>query len=142
MYDRVYTEVPFSTLQGKTLTAIEVERQTDDFIKFHTTEGETFKMYHEQDCCESVNIEDICGDLDDLIGSPILVAEEVVHIGESAEMKTRRLIDPSMPEPAESETWTFYKLDTAKGGVTIRWWGSSNGYYSESVSFRNITQKD
>ena len=141
MYARYHETVPFSSLQGKTLTAIEVERESDGFIKFHTTDGETFEMFHLQDCCESVEIEDICGDLDDLIGSPILIAEEVEHRGETPEMKTRRLIDPSMPEPADSETWTFYKLDTAKGGVTIRWWGQSNGYYSESVDFVRITQK-
>jgi len=70
--------------------------------------------------------------LDDLIGSPITLAEEVIH---------EQDVHPNgvkIPEYQDSFTWTFYKLSTIKGYVTIRWYGNSNGYYSESVSWEKI----
>lgn len=109
-------------LEGKTLTSIS---ENGDSIIFETTEGEVYKMYHEQDCCESVSIEDIVGDLQDLVGSPIVLAEEAVG-------DTPADFDDKY---YESYTWTFYKFATIKGYVDIRWLGSSNGYYSEGVSF-------
>ncbi|HET8731668.1 MAG TPA: hypothetical protein VFM34_11250 [Moraxellaceae bacterium] len=118
----------FSALVGKTVISI---ARGDDSIGFVCSDGTEYVLEHRQDCCESVTIEDICGDLSDLIGSPILVAEEVC--GETAQ--------PAGWHPGEyteSYTWTFYKLDTAKGGVTIRWYGESNGYYSESVSLERL----
>ena len=109
-------------LLGKTLAKI--AQNGDDELYFTTTDGTTYKMFHFQDCCESVYIEDIIGDLDDLVGSPLLMAEEVTEAGED--------------EYYESSTWTFYKFATLKGYVTIRWFGESNGYYSESVDFVKV----
>ena len=117
----MYSDNNISELIGLTLTKIEKDL---DEILFHVDNGKTFKLYHSQGCCESVTVDDIAGDLDDLIGSPILRAEE-------------RTSDEN-PEGVEPEyqgsfTWTFYELATNKGSVTIRWYGESNGFYSESV---------
>ena len=108
-----------------------VGKKGDDEMVFKTNKG-NFRLHHLQDCCESVTIEDISGDINDLIGSPILLAEEVIH---------GREVNPEgveVPEYQESFTWTFYKLATVRGAVTIRWYGESNGYYSESVDFDEV----
>ena len=115
-----------SELLGKTLADVVVDKVADE-IHFVTTDGDTYRMYHSQSCCESVGIEDIVGDVADLIGSPVLMAEEVSSDGE-----------PAKDEYDESYTWTFYKLATVKGYVTIRWYGTSNGYYSEEVDFEKV----
>lgn len=112
-------------LLDKTLTAVEVSEGKDEIL-FRTTGGELYKLYHEQDCCESVTVEDICGDLADLIGEPILLAEEVI---------SKKNPEDVTKEYQDYFTWTFYKFATRKGYVDIRWYGESNGYYSERVDF-------
>ena len=122
-----YNDVEFSELLGKTLSSVKGSKGDDEMV-FTTSEGRMFKLYHDQDCCENVQIEDVIGDLQDLIGSPILIAEEVVNPDDT----------PAHEDDDESCTWTFYKLATVKGYVDIRWFGTSNGYYSESVSFGSV----
>ena len=94
----------------------------DDEMVFVTADGERFMFAHSQDCCERVDINDIVGDLQDLVGEPLLVAEEV-----------RGATPEPDEEHYESYTYTFYKFATRKGYVDVRWLGESNGYYSESV---------
>lgn len=116
----------FSELQGKTIT--QVQRYEDERIVFVCDDGKSYRLYHAQDCCESVVIESITGDLTDLIGTPILLAEEASNNDHD---------DPN-PKSCDTNTWTFYKLRTIKGSVDIRWHGSSNGYYSERVDFVEV----
>ena len=126
------TMAEFKDLVGKTLT--EIKNNGDELI-FIVDDGTEYKMYHAQDCCESVSIDDINGDLGDLIGTPILLAEEVSNYEPTSEEDIKRTKES---EDWGSCTWTFYKLATIKGYVDIRWYGESNGYYSESVDFIQV----
>jgi hypothetical protein len=124
--------VPIKMLEGKIIT--EINKSSDnEALYFVCSNEKCYMLGHRQDYCEQVYIEDICGDLKDLIGSPILMAEEV----SSTDNETLK-----PPYLCDSYTWTFYKLATQKGSVTIRWFGSSNGYYSESVHLYQINDMD
>ena len=122
------SDIQIEKLIGLTLKEIKVD--DDEFI-FITECGRTFVMYHEQDCCEDVSIDDICGNLEALIGALFMVAEESSNSD-----------NPKSPYYEESYTWTFYRIGNILEFVVIRWYGESNGYYSESVNFREITKKE
>ena len=107
-------------------TQIDEDTRMDDIL-FVTDEG-TYRMYHDQCCCESVTINDIDGDIQRLVGDTILDAREEVS-------ESDRELDSTY-------TWTFYIIRTVTDSVTIRWYGTSNGYYSEEVSFELIDQDD
>ncbi len=132
-----------SELVGKTLRDV---KSGYDSIHFTTDDGINYIMQHNQDCCEHVAVESIAGDLKDLIGTPILVAEERTsgHYGsvKHGSVPDFIYIEAWKTKPgyyaSDSETWTFYTLRTIKGSVDIRWYGSSNGYYSESVDFERL----
>jgi len=124
----------FSDLIGHTFSAVENVKvdERDDVLRFTRSDGRVFEFYHEQDCCETVEIEDITGSLADLVGAPMTLADEAVHDNDTPE-------GTAAPDDVDdSYTWTFYRFATVLGFVTVRWLGSSNGYYSESVSFREV----
>ena len=112
-------------------TMVRVEQTTDargeDALVMETDDGMVYTFAHSRDCCESVTINDITGDLSNLVGSPITLAEESSQDGREA-----GLAFPSEYTP-DSSTWTFYKFATIKGYVDVRFFGESNGYYSEGV---------
>ena len=141
-------KVKFSDLLNKTIISIigknfdEISngKEGDKELIFTTSDNKKYLMSHRQDCCEIVEVEDIIGDLKDLMGSPILLAEET-----SSEENPVGFIIPEYVKDEKYDwrggfSWTFYKLATIKGYVTIRWSGTSNGCYSESVDFEEIIE--
>ena len=96
----------FDCMVGRTIVRIEGASSGSECITFTADNGDYFNLLHVQNCCESVSVEDICGDVEDLIGVPILMAEEAFEAGDESDYG--------------SSTWTFYKLATIKGSVTIR----------------------
>jgi hypothetical protein len=122
-----------SVLLGQTITKI--EKVGSEAVRFYTESGLGLEMNHEQDCCEKVYLEDICGDLEDLIGSPILQAEESTSADTPG--------DVQVPKYGwdEATLWTFYRFATIKGSVVLRWFGESNGYYSVDVDIYTFDVK-
>lgn len=122
--------VKIEELVGQTFKSV-IGKAGDDELDF-VTDTHIYRMYHKQDCCESVWLDDIVGDLDDLVGSEITFATEETNRDEEE--------PPAINDgwQDDSYTWTFYKIGTNKGSVTLRWYGTSNGYYSESVDIIKI----
>jgi hypothetical protein len=115
------TKASLAELIGKTCSNVENIGSTE--IRFTLTTGEQYSLSHDQECCERVFVEDVVGDLSDLVGSPILMSEVV-----SSETDTSK----------EYAVWTFYKFATRKGYVDMRWYGESNGYYSVTAEFYKL----
>lgn len=129
--------MPLSALEqmlGKTMTRVVRSRglESEESIEFTADNGWRWRMHHDPSEYARVFIDDIVGDLSDLEGSPI-VAEEAF----SSESSHSRL--PPQAVDDESYTWTFYKFATGKGYVTIRWYGTSNGYYSERARIIRVS---
>jgi hypothetical protein len=121
----------FSILKGKTL--VSVRNIDNDELIFETDKQEKYVLHHDQECCENVYIADICGDLTDLIGAPILIADESIMDNENPKDVDEKFLH--YQEDEDCFAWTFYRLGTIKGDVVIRWYGTSNGYYAIGVDF-------
>lgn len=111
----------FNKLEGKVILSVGGCEKGSDRITIVCSDLTEFQLFHYQGCCENVLVEDVAGDPADLIGHRVALAEESVN----------RDNPPS--EYSESFTWTFYRIRTHGGDLTIRWLGESNGYYGESV---------
>lgn len=119
-------KIPFSHLTGKVISCIKEDEEDDYELHIECSDGTHFKMFHDQDCCESVKLIDGLEDLKALIGGRIEFAEVIVN---------------GQDKNNDHETWTFYKLSTIQASATLRWYGTSNGYYSEGVDFCKLMDR-
>ena len=111
-------------LMGKVIVHISGTDKYSKAVIFTCVNGGQYALESDEDFSSSVCLEDLTGDIADLIGTTIIKAEERTDAGKLAS--------------GDTFTWTFYELATIKGSVTIRWLGSSDRNYSESVSFSRI----
>ena len=93
----------------------------DQAVHFSFADAPPLLLYHDQDCCESVWLEAVVGEVKDLLGSPLLVAEERTQYYDAS------------PDSYGDLEYTFYEFATVKGSLNLCWRGESNGYYSTSV---------
>jgi hypothetical protein len=127
LVDHVEPRHHFFELKGKTLTSIEGTSPDSDEVILVCDDETRYRMFHNQQCCEEVCLLDVCGDLNDVIGRPIELADE-------AKSDT---VDPSEKKRSYAE-WTFYRLATVKGYVTMRWFGATDSSYSLDVEFEKL----
>jgi hypothetical protein len=119
--------VEIESLEGMTIEAIIINTSKTK-MDLIMANDEVYRFMHKQDCCEEVYLADVIGDLADIIGFPLVRCYETSN-------KSSEYINL----PLKSFTWTFYTLRTLKGTVTLRWYGHSNGYYSEEVDLFKIS---
>lgn len=86
------------------------------------TDRLSVQFFHYQDCCESVRVAQVDGDIKDVVGKAIFVFEERIVENES--------------RWEDLDISTFYTVRTDGGDLTWRWDGNSNGYYSVDVDHR------
>lgn len=116
---------------GKTVTHIDMGNYD---LMISCDDGSRYHFYHEQDCCESVNLVDSLGDPQSLVGYRLVMVDHE----ETGERPSE--IDMDWNEPYDCWTITKLKFVTDKDTVIVRWIGESNGYYSERVDLREIVK--
>ena len=121
--DKIEEQEDIGMLVGEVISNVDYSSD-DEILRIKTLSGREFMMYHQQDCCETVYLEDGLEELRDLMGEEVCGAREDISTSGDTDEGT--------------EKWTYYHIATKTQNCCLRWYGSSNGYYSEEVSFEEI----
>lgn len=112
----------FELVKGKTISEVVGLKKQEESVVLKLNDKSEIEFYHEYSCCENVWLEDFEFSGKGIVGAKIL---DVLLVSE----KQEDTADGSM-------TWTFYKIQTDKGELFMRWCGESNGCYSEEVDIK------
>lgn len=104
-------------LIGEILSYVDVDTETNRIL-LTTQSGKTIMIYHDQECCEGVEIQSVEGDWLKLVGRPITSAEQF------EEDATEQVV-PDWDCGSCTKTTITLKADDAT--VVSRWIGTSNG---------------
>ena len=123
-----WTDDHISSLVGKTIFSITVSKNS---ISFKTGDGE-YIMLGISEYGVVIELQEVDGDLEDLLDSPVLEASEKSGDDQKS---------PPDDYTYDSWTWALYKIGTRKGRVNLWWLGIGIGYYPEMVSFLRVNYK-
>jgi len=124
----IMSDANFFELKGQIVKKITGLEKNSPEVHIVTNQT-TYKLYHHQDCCESVLVENVIGDEKDILNEEIIFAEEDAGAN-----------DPDWYDEHynDSHTWTKYVLKTKNASLKFWFLGESNGYYNENVSIEKI----
>ena len=123
-----WKKAELSELIGAVVTEVS---DKNALLTLYCRDGRVFRFIHHQDCCESVYLE---SQTPKRVKS-VLAGYKIVQAESVSSDKVGITDDEMNTADDESYTWTFYKIASTRGYLTLRFYGSSNGYYSESVDF-------
>ena len=113
-------------LFGRVIKSITgLEKDSTEVKIIFKDDGEIIQN-HKQECCEEVYVEQIDGNVSKHEGAIIYELLEKV-------CSKDEIPEEELPSYSNSLTATFYTLKTSRGYLDWRWYGESNGYYSETV---------
>jgi hypothetical protein len=117
----------FFTLKGKVLKSITFE---DDKVRITTNDG-TYELWHDQECCERVWLDEVnMSKTDSLFNCEVTLAEDdstiVTQPGDDC--RTHK---------------TYFRLETVKGGlVELHWLGQTDSVYELGVQCWRVDDEE
>jgi len=115
-----------ASLIGEVITRASLIKESGGDCVEIETDSSVYKMYHQRDCCEHVYLDyDSEQDLQHLVGQRVVNA----RLEHNTEL-------PPLEDVDVEYLWTFYIFELETDTVVLRWFGTSNGYYSMDVSIR------